>query len=206
MKDVRQWAWLLLFGSVWGISEVAVGGALYRANVAHASVWLAAWAFLILAVARGVLNKPGSSAAIGALAAMFKLVNAGPFLCHLLGIFALGVAFDLVATLLIGDERTVSYRTAAAGLASAYGGYALFALTITYGIRYSYWIAGGLPKVLNHILVGGSFAALTAVVAVPLGYWLGLRGEALALRRPRWAYSGALLASVVFWSLGRIAG
>lgn len=206
MRDAKQWVWLLLFGSAWGISEVAAGGALYRANVGYTSVWMAAWGFFVLAAARGLFNKPGSSTAIGGVAALFRLVNAGPFLCHLLGIFALGLVFDAAATLLMKAERRVSYRSALAGLASAYGGYALFALVITYVVRYSYWTVGGLPKVLGHIFVGGSLAAVAAVAVVPAGYWVGLRAESLALRRPAWAYSGALIASVVFWSVGRLAG
>ena len=166
----------------------------------------AAWAFLVLAVARGVVNKPGSSTVIGGVAALFKLANAGPFLCHLLGIVALGVAFDVVATLFMKQERKVSYRSCLSGVLSAYGGYALFAFSITYLFRYEYWTAVGLSKVLHHIFVSGSFAALTAMVAVPLGYWVGLYGERLALHRPRWVYSSALLASVLLWSIGHIGG
>ena len=206
MKDRQQWIWLLLFGSVWGIGEVAIGGALYKANVAYASVWLSAWALCVLALARGLLNKPGSSTFIGGVATLFKLVNASPFLCHLLGIFALGLAFDVAASLLLKDERGVSYRSSLAGLLSAYAGYALFAFTITYVVRYHWWTAEGLPKVLRHIFVSGTFAAAAGLVLVPLGYWVGLQAETLALRRPRWVYGSALVASVVFWGLAQVAG
>lgn len=88
---------------------------------------------------------------------------------------------------------------------SAYGGYALFALLITYIIGYGYWVSEGLPKVLHHIFVSGSLAALIAVAVVPFGYWVGLKGKAYHLYCSRWIYRGVLLATGIIWALGRIA-
>lgn len=206
IQNNRQFAWLLLFGSLWGISEVVIGGVLYNKNVSYASVWLSAWAFFVLALARGVMNRPGYSTIIGVIAVLFKLINAPPFFCHLLGIIALGVAFDLAATLLIKHKPTISYRHILSGVLSAYSGYALFTLVITYIVRYKYWTIGGSAKVLDHIFVGGSFAALAAIVTVPLGYWVGVNGEILIQRRPRSAFISALAASLILWTLGRLAG
>lgn len=193
MKSYRQLVWLILFGSLLGISEVMFGGLLFNENVPYASVFLSAWAFFVLAVARGVINKPGTSTAIGAIAVLFKLINTSPFFCHFLGIFALGVAFDIAATLLIKHERKIICRNSFSGVVGAYVGYPLFALVITYIVRYEIWTIVGSAKVLHHIFVSGSFAALAAIVIVPLGYWIGVSGEILAQRHPRWA-------------LGRIVG
>ena len=206
MKEIKGWRWLLFFGSLWGISEVAGGGILYGINSSHSSIILAAWAFFILAVARGIINKPGSSVIIGTIAMLFKLINAGPFICHLLGIFMLGAAFDIFASFLMKKETKISWRSILTGSVSAYSGYALFALTITYIIQYKYWIAGGLPKVLNHIFVSGSMAALLAVVVVPLGFMAGLKNESLCSRNPRWLYAGTLASIVIFWIVGQLTG
>lgn len=206
MRNFKNWAWLFLFGSLWGINEVIFGKILFKDSMLFATVWLAAWAFFMLAIARGVLNKPGSSTVIGIFAVIFKLANTAPFFCHLLGIFALGLVFDVFSTFLMKNERKVSYRSSLSGVLSAYGGFTLFALVITYFVRYEYWIAGGLAKVIHHIFVNGSFAALIAIVAVPLGYWIGVSGGALAERRPRWTYAGALVGVVILWTLGRIIG
>jgi len=206
MKNYRNWVWILLLGSLWGISEVMGGDAFYGNNVPHASVWLSAWAFFILALGRGLINKPGSSTAIGGVAALYKFINAAPFFCHLLGIFFLAVAFDFFASVLMKERRKGAFWPALSGAISAYSGYALFALVITYIVRYDPWIAEGLPKVTNHIFAGGSYAALTALLAVPLGYWLGVNGWALTVRRSRWTYSGALAALAVLWTLVRFIG
>ena len=206
MKRSKYWVWLLLCGSLWGIGEVIAGGMLYGDTVPFASVWLTAWALFVLALARGVLNKPGSSTIIGAFAVIFKAVNTTPFFCHLLAIFFLGLAFDIASSLLMKHERKISYRSSISGALSAYGGYALFALVITYIVRYEHWALGGLTKVLHYIFVSGSLAALTSVIAVPLGYWIGVNGWIKTERRRRWAYTGAFVALVILWTLGRIVG
>ena len=86
-----------LFGTVWGLNELVAGGAFYPAYPALGSVWLIAFAFLVLAAARAVVNRPGSSALIGVVAALYKAVNTEPFYCHLLGIVLVGLAFDAAA-------------------------------------------------------------------------------------------------------------
>jgi hypothetical protein len=195
---------LLLFGSIWGMSEVVLGGIFDEINIAHSSVWLNAWAIFVLAVSRGVLNKPGSSTALGVIAATFKLANTTPFYCHLLGIFLMGVAFDLAATVLLKKNHKIDYRNCICGVVSAYGGYALFAVIITYLIRYDYWVSGGLSKVLHHIFVSGSYLALAAAAAVPLGFMAGLKGRTLRQYHSPWVFRGALLTSAIIWLLGRI--
>ena len=204
MRSFKNWIWLLLFGSLWGVAEVFGGEALFKDRVPYADVWLAAWALFVLAVARGIINKPGTSTVTGAFASVYKAVCAAPFFCHILAIFLLGLAFDVTSTLLMKRERKISYRCSLSGAVSAYGGYALFALIITYLVRYEYWTVGGLAKVLHHIFVSGSFAAMTAVVVVPLGYWIGVNGEEAAELRPRWTYAGALAALIILWALGSV--
>lgn len=202
----RQFVWLLLFGSLWGISEVVAGGILYDADVPLASVWLTTWAVFVLAAARGMLNKPGTSSAIAGISALYKLINTAPFFCHILGILFLGMVFDLAASLLIKRGQRVSLRCILIGIFTAYGGNTLFALVMTYIIGYEYWVEAGMGKILNHIFVTGSFAACAAAVVVPLGYWIGFNGKDFVRRRPRWAYSFAVLFSLILWSLGRIIG
>jgi len=206
MGNKKNWLWFLLFGSIWGMSEVFAGGILYASNTPYSSIFLTAWALFILAAARGIVNKPGSSIAIGTIATLFKLVNASPFICHLMGIFALGVAFDVAASLLLKKERKLVVWKSLTGIVSAYGGYALFAFIITYIVRYETWVAGGWPKVANHILAGGSIAALAGALLVPLGYLVGVNSGVLAKRRPLFAYSATIAGVVVLWVLGRFVG
>jgi len=206
MGNKKNWIWILLFGSIWGMSEVFAGGILYASDVPRSSIFLTVWALFILAMARGIVNKAGSSTAIGVIATLFKLVNASPFICHLLGIFALGVAFDAAASLLLKKERRSIFWKTLTGVVSAYGGYALFALVITYVIRYDFWAAAGWPKVANHIFVSGSMTALGGALFVPLGYLVGVNSGLLAERQSRFAYTASIAGVVVLWVLGRFVG
>jgi hypothetical protein len=82
---------------------------------------------------------------------------------------------------------------------SAYGNNALFAILITYIIRYEYWVAGGFPKVSNHIFVSGSIGVLLAAFLVPLGFFFGKNGNIFSERNPRWSYASTILGSIALW-------
>lgn len=201
-----NWLWFILFGSLWGINEVVMGEVLSVSEVPHFSVLLTVIALFILAFARGIVNKPGSSTVIGVVAVLFKLANAAPFFCHLLGIFMVGLVFDVLATLLIKSEKTVAIKSGLTGILSAYSGNALFALIITYVIRYEVWTSGGTAKVLGHIFVAGTLTAILAALAVPLGFRLGVTSGSLADRKPKWTFAGTVVSVFIIWILARALG
>lgn len=198
--------WLFLFGSIWGINEVFLGGILYRNDVQGSSVILTVMALFLLAISRGMINKPGSSALMGIFAVLFRLANTAPSYCHLLGIFLLGATFDVFSSLLIKNKEHAPLRWGAAGMLSVLGNNALFALLITYVFRYEYWVAGGLSKVLQHIFISGSITAVIAALLLPLGFIVGKNGGILFDRRPLWSYTGTILALIALWTVAIILG
>jgi len=206
MERFRPLIWVFLFGSLWGISEAVGGSALYTANIPLASVWLSIWAMFLLAFARAQHNRPGTSSAIGGIATLFRLVNTGPFICHLLGIFLLGVAFDIAATFLLKRKGKIFLRGGLTGILGAYGGYAFFSLIITYIVQYKIWVAGGWPKVTEHIFLSGSLTALMSAFLVPLGYWLSQREKTSKTLHSGWATSSALALIFFLWIVGRLTG
>jgi hypothetical protein len=198
--------WLFLFGSIWGINELFLGDILYRNDVQNSSVILTVIALFLLAISRGMINKPGSSALIGTFAALFRLANTAPSYCHLLGIFLLGVTFDVFSSLLIKNKEQAPLKWGAAGMLSAFGNNALFALLITYVFRYEYWVVGGFSKVFHHIFVSGSIITVIAAFFVPLGFFVGKNGGVLFDRRPRWSSVGAILGSLALWTVAKFLG
>jgi hypothetical protein len=206
MRNPKNWLWFILFGSLWGINEVLMGEVLSASDVPHFSVLLTVIALFILAVARGIVNRPGSSTAIGAIAVLFKLANAAPFYCHLLGIFMVGLTFDIFASLLIKSEKTSAIKGALTGILSAYSGNVLFSLVITYIIRYEIWTSAGLPKVLDHIFVAGSLTAILVAMAVPLGFRLGVTSGVFAGKKPTWTYAGTVVSVFIIWIVARLLG
>lgn len=199
--------WMVLFSSLWGINELVTGELLFRNDVAFASVWLTAWGFFILAAARSLANIPGTSTFIAGLALVFRWFNAPPFVCHLLAIAFLGVSFDLAASLFLNKEkRARASRESLTGLLGAYAGYALFALVITYIVRYEFWVAGGAGKVLRHIFVEGSLAAVISAAVVPLGFRFGSFLQPFLRTASFWSPFGAAAGLAALWTLGRLIG
>jgi hypothetical protein len=158
---------VLFFAGVWGISEAVLGGALYASAVPHASVLLTVAALAVLTLARSYFPQRGTGTLIAACAMLYKFLNAPFFGCHLLGILLTGACYDLMFDVL-------KVRSKALGAAAAtYLSYAGFALMITYLFRYDPWVQGGIAKVLGHVFVAGSLAALGCACVVPLVARLG---------------------------------
>jgi len=168
---------ILFFSSLWGFSEAVLGGFLYNRQIPYASVYLTIIGFSILTIARVYLPRMGTASAIGALAMLYKFLNTPFFACHFLGIILLAVCYDLFFSVFKLKNRSVC-----AALAT-YAGYSLFALMITYVFRYSLWAEAGLAKVVSHIGIGGTLAALGCAVVVPVsqrfGEWLQAKRAAV---------------------------
>ncbi len=153
---------ILFFSGLWGISEAVLGDVLYRAEVPYASVPLTVIGFVILSFAWVYFPQKGTAAAIAACAMLYKFLNAPFFACHFLGIFLMGVCYDLFFNVFAIRNRSFS------AAAATYLSYALFALMITYVFRYEYWVQAGFAGVLRHIGISGSIAALGCTALVPL--------------------------------------
>jgi hypothetical protein len=191
---------ILFFSGLWGISEAVLGGALYKAQIGHSSVILTAIGLIILTSANVYFPQKGTATAIAGLAMLYKFLNAPFFGCHLLGIFLIGFCYDLSLNMLKIRNRAVS------AVVTVYAGYSLFAFMITYIARYEHWVQGGFGKVLNHIGVGGTIAALLCAIMAPLSYRfaerLKLRFPTPFVYRRQFLPSSVLFATAVLWVFG----
>jgi len=159
-------------------------------------------ALIILATARLVLNLPGSSIALAGIAVLFRAVNAAPFYCHLAGIALLGVAFDVTATILLRRGRLVLLRCALTGAITPLLSTFLFAASMVWVFRYHSWPAGGLDRVVEHVLRSGGPAALAGLVAIPCGVLLGNGLAGAATRHPRRILAAAATGCAILWAIG----
>lgn len=190
---------ILFFGSLWGVCEASLGGFLYSIPSLSASIPLTIIAFMILTIAKIYFPFRWSATFIGSIAMLYKFLNTPFFACHILGIFLLGLSYDLVLNFLKIKSKAV------AGLVATYLGYILFALTITYIFRYHYWIQGGVPKILRYVGISGSLAALGNFAAVPLSFHFGQLLKKGTINpfefKSRIATSGVSFVTLVLWCL-----
>jgi hypothetical protein len=163
---------ILFFSGLWGISEAVFGDALYRADVPFASVPLTVIGFIILAFACVYFPQKGTAMLIAGFAMLYKFLNEPFFACHLLGIFLMGVCYDLLFNILKMRKSFLSSALV------AYLSYVSFAILITCVFRYSTWVQGGFMKVLRHVGISGSMAALGCAVLLPLSFHLAQRLKA----------------------------
>jgi len=190
---------VLFFSSLWGLSEALLGGWMYAGGDVlrqGAPVVLSVIAFAVLTVARVYVPLPGSSTAIASMALLFKFLIPPFFGCHLLAIFLLGAAYDVAASTARGRARYLI------GPAATYLGFALFAIIITYVVRYGYWASVGLPKVLSYVLLTGTITAVCNTVVVPLSDRLGRAMSARTfdtVPARLWAIRAASLATAGLW-------
>jgi len=186
---------ILFFSGLWGMSEAVLGGALYRADVPYASVPLTIIGFIIMTLAGVYFPQKGTATLIAACAMLYKLLNAPFFACHLLGIFLMGMCYDLFFNFFRIKNKSLS------AAAATYLGYALFALLVTYIFRYGYWTQAGFDKVLGYVGIDGSIAALGCAVLVPLSLRLGENFKA-TFAAPFRLQLGLTLASISALTIG----
>ncbi len=152
---------ILFFGGLWGISEAALGGFLYRIGFNYASVPLTIIGFIIMTMANVYFPRIGIATLIAAFAMLYKFLNVPFYGCHLLGILMTGLCYDLFFNIIKIKKPSIS------AAAATYLSYALFGLMITYVFQYEHWVAKGFAGILRHIAISGSMAALGCAVFVP---------------------------------------
>ena len=195
---------ILFFGAVWGLSEATLGDTLYRAGVPYASVPLTVIGFVVLTFARVYFPHPGTATLIASFALLYKFLNTPFFVCHLLGIVLMGMCYDLFFS---AFRIRAAWRAA---VLATYANYAAFALMITYVARYDHWVQGGSGKILSHVGVSGTMAAVACALLVPLSLRLGDRLRS-AVPTP-FAWRGAPVPAAVtgltagLWVLGLVTG
>jgi len=160
---------ILFFSAIWGTSEAFLGEALYNTGFPYPSVLLTIIGFSVLAFASVSFPQRGTATLIAALAMLYKFLNVPFFACHLLGILMVGICFDLFFNVFKIRNRSIS------AAAAIYLNYTAFAIMITYIFRYEYWVEGGISKILSHIGISGTMAALGCAIVVPISFYLAER-------------------------------
>ncbi len=165
----NRWFTILALAALWGIGEILIWNSMAALGMGMKSPAVSAWGILILALARGILPRLGSSSLMALVAASYKLLAGITFPCAFAAILALGIFFDLFMT--ITEKKPLWFRVPIAA-ASVYFSFLAFALIATYGLKLGFWAQGGLPNILRYTLVNGSWAALFSLGTAFVGFGL----------------------------------
>ena len=202
---------IILFGSLWGGLEALGIDIMRKAGLHSTSPILAFIGILILAAGRMLIRKPGSTLAIGVIAAGVKLLGLSQiFYCQIFAVVAQAAIFDLAFSL--AEKRDWLSRPIHLGLVgfvASYVSYTVFSLSQAYIFANPYWAERGLSGLFRWVFTEGSFAAALSFLGIIVGVNLGRK---IAPAFTRWhqirekAYGrGLLLLSLGFWALGVFA-
>jgi hypothetical protein len=202
---------IILFGSIWGGLEALGIDVMRKVGFHSSSPILALMGILILATARMVIRKPGSTLAIGVIAAGFKFLGLSQvFFCQIFAVVAQAAVFDLAFSWC--EKKGWLARPihlGLMGLVASYVNYTIFSFSQAYVFANPYWTERGLSGLVKWVFTEGSYAAILSFLGIIIGVGLGRK---IAPALTRWqaigekAYiRGLLLVSLSFWLLGVFA-
>jgi len=183
---------ILVFGSVWGLVEATLGGALHLIHFTYKGAITGGIGMSIMATFVVMYRRPKLVFFIAAIAAMFKLLSAviygqpifTPFVVNPASAILLeGLAFSLVASLLFkGFESSIKARIGA-GVAAGYLSIVLYGV-IASAAGMGIWASWGLAERASSVLANGTGLAIVGTCLLLLGYLVSMR-----LRPKFWQFS-----------------
>ena len=98
MNNWKFFAGMLLFGSIWGFSEVIIGPMFSRAGLPSGMIMTGFFSLPLMLLSRRLFQKYGIQAGMGAVAGSLRMINpfVGCHLCSAIAIMAQGVLFEII--------------------------------------------------------------------------------------------------------------
>ena len=183
---------ILVFGSIWGLVEATLGGALHLVHFAYKGAITGGIGMSIMATFVVVYRRPKLVFFIAAIAAMFKPLSAliygqpvfAPFVVNPASAILLeGLAFSLVVSLLYkGFESSIKTRIGV-GVAAGYLSIALYGVMAS-AAGMGIWASWGLAERASSVLANGTGLAIVGTCLLLLGHLVTMR-----LRPKLWQFS-----------------
>ncbi len=183
---------ILVFGSIWGLVEATLGGALHLIHFTYKGAITGGIGMSIMATFVVMYRRPKLVFFIAAIAAMFKPLSAliygqpvfAPFVVNPASAILLeGLAFSLVVSLLFkGFESSIKTRIGA-GVAAGYLSIVLYGV-IASAAGMGMWASSGLAERASLVLANGTGLAIVGTCLLLLGHLVSMR-----LRPKFWQFS-----------------
>ena len=174
---------ILVFGSVWGLVEATLGGALHLVHFAYKGAVTGGVGMAIMAAFVATYRRPKLVLWLGVIAALFKPLSAliygqpvfAPFVVNPASAIILeALGFTLVVSLVFkGFEGTVKTRIGA-GVAAGYLSIILYAVAAS-ALGLGKWASWGLAERLTSVAIDGTALAIVGTGMLLLGYLISRR-------------------------------
>lgn len=175
MKNLKLLAGVLLFGSLWGFSEVIIGSAIHNIGLPTGAIMTGVFAIFFLVSSRMIYRQPGMQLGIGVVAGVLRIFNpfVGCHLCSAIAIMAESAIFELVWYKISFDfsELKTVIMQSSMGIISAYfiyiGGYIITQILTPIVAGANFYIEN-LVVFMPNILASGLIAALIGGAVLPI--------------------------------------
>jgi len=183
---------ILVFGSIWGLVEATLGGALHLIHFTYKGAITGGIGMAIMATFVVMYRQPKLAFLLAVIAALFKPLSAviygqpifAPFVVNPASAILLeGLAFSLVVSLLFkGFESSIKTRIGA-GVAAGYLSIILYGV-IASAAGMGVWASWGLAERASSVLANGTGLAIVGTCLLLLGHLVSMR-----LRPKFWQFS-----------------
>ena len=169
---------ILVFGSIWGLIEATLGGALHLIHFTYKGAITGGIGMSIMAAFVVMYRRPKLAFLLAVIAALFKLLSAviygqpifAPFVVNPASAIILeGLAFSLVVSLLFkGFESSIKMRIGA-GVAAGYLSIVLYGLLAS-AVGMGNWATWGLAERVSSVFANGTGLAIVGTCLLLLAY------------------------------------
>jgi len=175
MNKIKLFAGILLFGSLWGFSEVIIGSSLQDTGLPTGAIMTGVFAITFLVFSRMIYRQPGMQLGMGLVAGALRLFNpfVGCHLCSAIAIMAEGAIFEVIwykISLDFSELKTVIVQSSM-GIISAYfiyiGGYIVTQILTPIASGANFYLEN-LIVFLPRILSSGLIAAVIGGAVLPI--------------------------------------
>jgi len=174
-ETIRFIAGMLLFGSLWGFSEVIIGSFLNEMGIPSGGIMTGFFAITFLVISRMIFKKPGMQLGMGLIAGGLRLFNpfVGCHVCSAIAISAEAAIFELIWYKIsydFNELKTITYQ-ASMGIITAYiiyvSGYIITQI-LTPIVAGAGFFLENLIAFIPRILSSGLLPALIGAIMVPV--------------------------------------
>ena len=202
---------ILVFGSIWGLVEATLGGALHLIHFTYKGAITGGIAMAIMATFVVIYRQPRLVFWIGVIAALFKPLSAviygqsvfSPFVVNPASAILLeALAFSLVVSLLFkGFERSIKMRIAT-GISAGYLSAVLYAVLAS-AVGMGNWASWGVSERFTAAITDGTSLAIVGICLLLMAHLVGTKLRPnfwqLIAVKPRAFYASTIAIAAFCW-------